>query len=116
VITVTPRRRAGWNFANVVRTKTWGDPDRWQKALAGTDKREMVFTCSWSDFFLPEADQWRDAAWQIIKRCPNLTWQDPYQAAGANPSPFAEGLGAQRLPQRVARRQRRVEGLALARR
>ena len=34
-----------------------------------------MFTCSLSDFFLPEADEWRPEAWQIIKRCPNLIWQ-----------------------------------------
>ena len=35
----------------------------------------MVFTCSWSDFFLPEADPWRDQAWGIIKDTPHLIYQ-----------------------------------------
>jgi protein gp37 len=35
----------------------------------------MVFTCSWSDFFLEQADAWRDEAWDIIRRTPHLTWQ-----------------------------------------
>jgi protein gp37 len=33
-----------------------------------------VFTCSFSDFFLEEADCWRDDAWDVIRRTPNLTW------------------------------------------
>ena len=68
-------KRTGWDFNQVTRTKTWGDPDKWQKKLNGTDKCEMVFTCSWSDFWLPEADQWRGEAWDVIRRCPNLIWQ-----------------------------------------
>lgn len=34
-----------------------------------------VFTCSWSDFFIAEADPWRDDAWDIIRRTPWLTYQ-----------------------------------------
>ena len=33
-----------------------------------------VFTCSMSDFFLQEADAWRDDAWDVIRRTPWLTW------------------------------------------
>jgi protein gp37 len=63
------------NFDKVVRTKTWGNPLSWQKRLAKTGKVERVFTCSWSDFFHPDADQWRDEAWSVIKNTPNLLWQ-----------------------------------------
>jgi len=35
----------------------------------------MVFTCSWSDFFIAEADAWRDEAWEIIRNTPHLTYQ-----------------------------------------
>lgn len=35
----------------------------------------LIFTCSWSDFFLKEADQWRADAWDIIHKCPHLTFQ-----------------------------------------
>lgn len=38
-------------------------------------KSGRVFTCSWSDFFITEADAWRDDAWDIIRRTPHLTWQ-----------------------------------------
>lgn len=67
--------RAGWDFDQVTRTKTWSEPDKWQRRLAGTDQYEMVFTCSWSDFFLPEADAWRREAWRIIQRTSNLIYQ-----------------------------------------
>lgn len=47
---------------------TFNAPLRWK----GTRR---VFTCSWSDFFIEEADAWRDEAWTIIRRTPNLTYQ-----------------------------------------
>lgn len=59
----------------VTKTKTWSQPKRWQKALNGTDKKEMVFTCSWSDFFIEAADPWRAEVWKIIKDTPNLIYQ-----------------------------------------
>jgi protein gp37 len=59
---------------NVVqRSKTtFGAPLRWAKKAAA---RTLVFTCSWSDFFIEEADAWRDEAWEIIRQTPNLTYQ-----------------------------------------
>ena len=36
---------------------------------------KFVFTCSWSDFFVDEADPWRGEAWNIIRRTPHLTYQ-----------------------------------------
>lgn len=38
-------------------------------------KGPLVFTCSWSDFFIESADQWREEAWEIIRKTPNLTYQ-----------------------------------------
>lgn len=35
----------------------------------------MVFTCSWSDWFHPAADEWREAAWEIIRERNDLTFQ-----------------------------------------
>ncbi len=35
----------------------------------------MAFTCSWSDFFHTNADPWRDAAWEVIRKTPHLTYQ-----------------------------------------
>lgn len=36
---------------------------------------DKIFTCSWSDFFIEEADEWRDWAWDRIKSRPDLKWQ-----------------------------------------
>jgi protein gp37 len=35
---------------------------------------QIIFTCSMSDFFIKEADQWRDDAWKVIKATPQHTW------------------------------------------
>ena len=39
------------------------------------NRRMRVFTCSWSDFFHPDADEWRDEAWSLIRNCPEYDWQ-----------------------------------------
>ena len=53
----------------VLRSKTrFKDPLKWKEP-------QLVFTCSWSDFFIEEADEWRDDAWKIIKATPHLTYQ-----------------------------------------
>ena len=36
---------------------------------------KLIFTCSMSDFFIEEADAWRDRAWLTIKNTPWHTWQ-----------------------------------------
>lgn len=36
---------------------------------------QKVFTCSWSDFFIEEADEWRNDAWEVIRKTPHLTYQ-----------------------------------------
>lgn len=35
---------------------------------------QRIFTCSWSDFFIEEADSWRQEAWEIIRRTPHLSY------------------------------------------
>jgi len=35
----------------------------------------LIFTCSWSDFFIKEADKWRNDVWKIIKDTPRHTYQ-----------------------------------------
>lgn len=67
--------RYGLDPTVVTKTKTWNQPKRWQKECAANNTKEMVFTCSWSDFFIKQADEWRPDAWKIIKDCPNLIWQ-----------------------------------------
>jgi protein gp37 len=66
-----------WNPTIIHRTTTWRDPDRWQREAAAAGRTERVFSCSWSDFFIPAADGWRPEAWQIIRRTPNLIYQIP---------------------------------------
>ena len=61
-------------WGDIYRTKTWGDPDRWNRRAAAEGDVQRVFTCSMSDFFHTKADEWRPEAWEIIKRTPNLVW------------------------------------------
>lgn len=35
----------------------------------------MIFTCSWSDWFIEEADAWREEAWEVIRKSPQHTFQ-----------------------------------------
>lgn len=42
-----------------------------KKAKSG----DMIFTCSMSDFFIEEADEWRKDAWDVIRSRPDLIWQ-----------------------------------------
>jgi len=64
------KKRYGQNPKIVVRSKspTFNAPLR-------TLKGPLVFTCSWSDFFIDTADPWRNDAWNIIKQTPHLTYQ-----------------------------------------
>jgi protein gp37 len=49
---------------------TKGTPGEYRWVSGG-----MVFTCSWSDWFHPDADAWRDDAWAIVKSRPDLIFQ-----------------------------------------
>jgi protein gp37 len=42
-------------------------PTRWKSG-------KVIFTCSMSDFFHQDADQWRDEAWDVIRSCPQHLW------------------------------------------
>ena len=63
------KRRYGQDPSVVVRSKraTFCKPAHWNEPA-------KVFTCSWSDFFIEEADPWRDEAWDIIQTTPWLTY------------------------------------------
>ncbi len=39
------------------------------------EEPKKIFTCSWSDFFIKEADQWKKDAWDVIRKTPHHTWQ-----------------------------------------
>lgn len=42
--------------------------------LRKLDKPSRIFTCSFSDFFLESADEWRKEAWEVIKSHPQHQW------------------------------------------
>jgi protein gp37 len=70
--------RWGRDFSNVHRSApaTFNAPLLWQRRV---EKGELpaghkVFTCSISDFFIKEADLWREEAWEILLATPDLTY------------------------------------------
>jgi len=64
------RQRFGQDPLDIHQTapRTVHAPESWR----GPRK---IFTCSYSDFFIKEADPWRDEAWEIIRRTPWHTYQ-----------------------------------------
>lgn len=79
------QKQYGHNPEIVRRSKTkFSEPLKWQKqrehVRADLEHEAAllpfrVFTCSWSDFFHNDADQWRDEAWDIIASTPDITYQ-----------------------------------------
>ncbi len=69
------QKQRGNDPTEVRRTKTWNDPLKWEKLAAASNAAAMVFTCSYSDFFIEEADQWRPEAWEIMRNTPHLHYQ-----------------------------------------
>jgi protein gp37 len=47
--------------ATFLKAITWAEPKR-------------IFTCSYSDFFIEAADEFRAAAWDVIRRTPQHDW------------------------------------------
>jgi protein gp37 len=61
--------RYGVDPTTVVRSKTNFDaPMKWKEG-------NLIFTCSWSDFFISEADIWRMKAWEVIRKTPQHIYQ-----------------------------------------
>ena len=54
-----------------------------------------IFTCSMSDFFIEEADGWREEAWDVIRKTPQHTWQiltkRPERVLDCLPADWGEG-------------------------
>ena len=63
-------RRYGRDPERVVRASlaTFDAPLKWAE-------RRRIFTCSWSDFFIEEADNWRDDAYNVMADAPQHTYQ-----------------------------------------
>lgn len=81
--------RYGRDPFTVTRSKTtFNAPLKWQDSA-------LVFTCSWSDFFIESADAWRPEAWDIIRKTPHLTYQiltkRPELIADRLPSNWGDG-------------------------
>ncbi len=63
------KTRYGQDPSNVIRGKTTFElPLKWKDS-------KLIFTCSWSDFFIADADPWRSEAWEIIRATPRHTYQ-----------------------------------------
>lgn len=64
------KKRFGQDPSKIIRSsqQTFNSPLKWKEPA-------KVFTCSWSDFFIEEADPWRPEAWEIIRKTPHLTYQ-----------------------------------------
>jgi len=76
--------RYGQDPKLIARSKTtFYSPLKW------TEPR-LVFTCSWSDWFIENADEWRDEAWEVIRRTP----QHAYQILTKRPERIARHLPA----------------------
>jgi protein gp37 len=83
------KARYGQDPTKVVRSKTTFDaPLKWKEP-------RRVFTCSWSDFFIEQADEWREEAYDIIRRTPHqyqcLT-KRPERMDGRLPVPMLPNL------------------------
>lgn len=64
------KERYGQDPKTVLRTadKTFYAALKWKEP-------RLIFTCSWSDFFIKEADEWRADAWEVIRKTPQHNWQ-----------------------------------------
>lgn len=89
------KERYGQDPGTIIRSKdpTFYAPLKWTLEKVGAPYR--VFTCSWSDFFIPEADPWREEAWDIIRKTPWLIYQilskRPERIQASLPDDWANG-------------------------
>lgn len=64
------KKRYGQDPTQVVRAS-----DKTFYAPLKLKEPQRVFTCSWSDFFIEEADAWRDEAFAIMALTPHIQYQ-----------------------------------------
>jgi protein gp37 len=62
------RTRFKPNVVTRAKPATFREPLSWKEP-------KKIFTCSWSDFWIEEADEWREEALQIIADTPHLVYQ-----------------------------------------
>ena len=60
--------RYGRDFHTVTRAKGFDTPLNWKEPA-------LVFVNSWSDFFISDADEWRNDAWDVIRKTQHLIYQ-----------------------------------------
>lgn len=86
-------KRYGRNPKVVTRSKTtFNNPLKWvNQKKPGT----KIFTCSWSDWFIDQADEWRDEAWDIARQTPQFIYQiltkRPENIADRLPADWGDG-------------------------
>lgn len=86
----TEKRRYGQDPDRVVRSAdaTFYAPLRkWKEP-------SLIFTCSWSDWFIEEADQWRADMWDVIRQTPHHTYQILTKRADRIAANLPAGWGA----------------------
>ncbi len=88
--------RRGIDSSRVVRTKGFDYP--LQRTRDGSFKvraGELIRVCMTSDFLVPEADQWRPGAWDIIRARPDVRFfiltKRPERFASCLPSDWGDG-------------------------
>lgn len=63
--------------ANRTRTKTWGNPIKWNKRAEGAQEKPRVFVASLADVFDNHKSieaSWRRELWALIRQCQNLNF------------------------------------------
>jgi len=83
-------KRFGWDFSTVKRAsdKTFYAPLKWEA--------QRIFVCPESDFFIEEADEWRDDYWEnVIRKCHTSTFiiptKRPENIAARLPKDWGQG-------------------------
>lgn len=75
------------------RKQTSNEPLKWNRNPSNHGNR--VFACSMSDWFHPDADAWRADAWDIVRRCQDLTFmiltKRPERIAECLPDDWGDG-------------------------
>ena len=68
------QKRYGNDPKAIRRTKgAFTNPIKWANA-GKLSAGSRIFTCSWSDWFLVEADRWRDEAWEVVRSTPQYIY------------------------------------------
>jgi protein gp37 len=72
---VQDRMRRPFTEVRRTRPELWNQAYAWSRKEGALGTKRPVFTCSLSDFFIEDADPWRDDAWKVVHDTPNLIWQ-----------------------------------------